>query len=254
MSVFCAQNLDLSYNEHAVLKNINLRSSGAEIIGIIGANGAGKSTLLKAIAGTIPYRGQITLHEHILEKQTRRKRAALCSYAGQAINHTFPFRVEEIVAMGLASQDRFFTPPKTPERIVSILEKLGFEKSIHDYFSELSIGQQQIVMLAQTLLRDTPLILLDEPSAPLDYRHTSKLLGFIKEKAAQGALIFMAVHDLNIASQSCDRIILLQNKSITHDGTPKEILTKDILESAYHISLDSFTHPRTQKTFIGLDL
>ena len=254
MSVFHAQNIDLAYGNHRVLEKINITSLGSEVIGVIGANGAGKSTLLKAMAGTISYDGQITLNDIVLEKQNRRQRSELCSYAGQAINHTFPFQVEEIVAMGLASQDPFFASPKVPERVLSILNELGFEKSMHDYFSELSLGQQQIVMLAQTLLRQTPLILLDEPSAPLDYRHTSKLLLALRTKSTNGALIFMAVHDLNIASQTCDRIILLHDKKITHDGTPQEVLQKDILEEAYNIKLDRFIHPRTQKPFIGLDL
>jgi iron complex transport system ATP-binding protein len=254
MTHFTIKNLSATYGTHPVLENINFSSEGSEIIGVIGANGAGKSTLLKAIAGLIPCQGEVQLKGEMLHTLEPRKRSLLCSYAGQVLTQTFSFRVGEIISMGLASRDRFYRPPKIPEKISQILHELGFEGSPNAFFSELSVGQQQIVMLAQVLLKDTQLILLDEPSAPLDYRHTAKMLLAIKKRAAAGALVLMAVHDLNLASQVCDRIIMLEDTHMSYAGTPHEILKKDILENAYKTQIDRFEHPHTKQPLIGLQL
>ena len=254
MALLSLKNLSTGYADNIVLKNVDFSSTGTELVGIIGANGAGKSTLLKAIAGLLPYSGDIFFENNSLANLNRREQSARCAYMAQNIPQTFPFRVEEIVSMGLAFKNRFFAPPTIPKQILECLNTLGFERSINDYFGELSIGQQQIVMLAQTLIKDAPLILLDEPSAPLDYRHTTKVIHALKDKVKQGTTVLMALHDLNIASQSCDRILLLKDAEIKKVGSPKEVLQKSLLEEIYNTPLDHFHHPETERPVIGLSL
>lgn len=254
MPLLSLKNLSTGYGDNIVLKSVDFNSPGAELVGVIGANGTGKSTLLKAIAGLLPYSGHIMFENNSLANLSRREQTNRCAYMAQNVQQTFPFRVEEIVAMGLAFKNRFFAPPTIPKQIAECLSMLGFEKSIDDYFGELSIGQQQIVMLAQTLIKDSPLVLLDEPSAPLDYRHTTKVIHTLKERVKQGTTVLMALHDLNIASQSCDRILLLKDAQIKKVGSPKEVLQKSLLEEIYNTPLDHFHHPETERPVIGLSL
>lgn len=208
----------VSYGKKEIVSGVDLELEEGEFCALLGLNGSGKTTLLRGICGLLPHvsgeceilgENCIRLHEY--------QRARRMSFIPQVSSEVDGITVWEVVLMGCNPYLRLFESPSDVQRkkAVRILEKLGLDQWREKEFSILSQGQKQLVILARTLMQDTPVLLMDEPDSALDFCNRHMVLGKIRDtvhREKKAGLI--TLHDPNFAMNYCDRIVLLKNGHI----------------------------------------
>ncbi|AQQ09879.1 putative siderophore transport system ATP-binding protein YusV [Sedimentisphaera cyanobacteriorum] len=244
-------NISYSYSGSSWrLDSISLDISKGDFIGIAGANGSGKSTLLKIAAGILkPDNGRILLEDQSITKIPRRELARKIGYLPQQVNSAFEFTVKEVVLMGrfchskglglTTAEDR-----KIADHCMNATETLTFrDRSIN----ELSSGERQRVLLASVLAQQPDIMLLDEPVTGLDLHHQISFFNLLAEFSKKGMTIITITHDLNLASQFCDKILLLdKGKKEIYDSVEKAFERLGQM-NAYSDNISIFRHPHNQK-------
>ncbi len=234
--------IGLRLGERQILDAIDLDFGSGSVIALVGPNGAGKSTLLAVAAGDIvPDSGQVTLHDqpiaHWKAKALARERAVMPQ--DHAVR--FAFSVEEVVAMG-----RLPHPPD-PQRDAECIAHALTQADLHGLTARevrtLSGGEAARATFARVLAQDTPLLLLDEPTAALDLRHQERTLRAVRALADAGACVIVVLHDLNLAAGYTDRIVMLEQGRVAADGTPDEVLTRAHIERVYQQAVVVLRHP-----------
>lgn len=251
------ENLSFSYEAEKILEDISLHISKGEFIGLIGANGSGKSTMLKHVYRALkPDSGTVFLDGVDVNKMGTKEVARVMGVIGQENDVPFDFSIEEIVAMGRSPYKKLFEGDTAEDReiITSSLKKIGLEQMAERSYGNLSGGEKQRVLLARVLAQQTDLLILDEPTNHLDVHHQLRIFDLIKRL---DVTVLAAIHDLNLAALYCDIIYVIKNGQIYKTGTPKEVLTKDVLWDVFQVQADVVIHPRTKKvsiTYIPEDL
>ncbi|MDP8297007.1 MAG: ABC transporter ATP-binding protein [Candidatus Orphnella occulta] len=230
--------LKSGYKNNLVLNEISFSVKKGEFIGIIGPNGAGKTTLLKTLSHIIrPLGGKVFLKGKDIHLLSSLLLARECAMVGQDLLSLFSFTVEEIVLMGrnpylgLFKQER-----KEDVEIVNMALKRTDMSLLKDRpIDELSAGERQRALIAKALVQQPQLLLLDEPTAHLDIGYQTDILDLIRLLNRDSELTVICVlHDLNLASQYCDKLLLLDKGKIAGFGPPAEILQYDILERTFN--------------------
>ena len=240
------ENISFAYETLPVLKDISLSTREQDFIGLIGPNGSGKSTLLKIMGAILkPDSGSIQFKESSLPKINKKLFAQSVSWIPQDHPMVFPFKVSEIVLMG---RNPYLSPLSFESEEDFEISQRAMETTMTSqfadrYFNEISGGEKQRVMIASALAQDPEMMLLDEPTAALDLKYQIQILSILKNLNARHKMtLVMAMHDLNLASSFCNRLILLDEGQIVRDGTPEQVLKKDILEQVYGIEVDLGSH------------
>ncbi len=237
------KDLNFSFAQNSILENFTFNIYDGEFVGILGPNGCGKSTLLKNILQIYkPNSGIIKLENKALKDYSLKERSKIIGFVPQKSAIAMPLRVEEIILMGRFSHMKnVFQGYSKEDRqaVEDIMQRLGLiEFKKRDIFS-LSGGEFQRVMLARALVSNPSLLLLDEPTSALDLNFSVSILklckNLIKESFLKGVIV---IHDLNLASLVCDRILLISDKKIAYQGTPKELFTKEILKEIYDLDCE----------------
>jgi ABC-type cobalamin/Fe3+-siderophores transport system ATPase subunit len=225
-----------------------------EILGIIGPNGSGKSTLLKLLGSILsPQQGTIRLHDRPLSSFPRQELARIVAYVPQQSSVVFPFTLAEFVLMG-----RF--PHRQSAR--GVLGWFGWETAEDVRVAEQAMGAMEILQLADRMISDVSggerqrafiaralaqaprVLLLDEPTVFLDLRHQVDICAILRRlNREQGLTVVLVSHDLNLASQSCDRLLLLQEGALVRLGAPSEVLQPEVIESVYRCPVLIDRHP-----------
>jgi iron complex transport system ATP-binding protein len=248
------ENLTIFYGDRKILNNINLNVNSGEVVALIGPNGAGKSTLIRGVSGVIPIRsGEIYAGDVNLKSLSSMQRARQIAVVPQAVSLPPAFTVWETVLLGRTPYLNFLgqTSAKDEELTRLALEQADVLHLINSRMSEISGGEQQRVLLARALVQDTPILLMDEPTAHLDIRHQLDLLKLIAKYAREKNLtVLIALHDLNLASLFADRIAIVQNGVLCVAGSPQETLTTEILNSIYNVPVHVIHHPETNVPLI----
>jgi len=212
-----------------------------EIIGVVGPNGAGKSTLMKLLSGNIkPDTGGIFIDDKELHSMNGKERAKRISYMPQDLQTPFPYTVEEVVEMGLFSREGISKEEK--ERIIrEAIDMSGIFFLRKRPITELSGGERKLVFLAKIFTQNAGVILLDEASANLDIKHTANLLSALSKSSKENKKTVIAIiHDINIASRSCDKIIMIDKCNWIGPNPPGEIINHKNLEKFYDIDKSSY--------------
>jgi iron complex transport system ATP-binding protein len=208
-----------------------------EFVGVIGPNGSGKSTLLKTLCRLVsPQKGEILLDSVPLNGMSQGEIARKMAVVPQEAYSLFPFRVVEIVLMGRSPYlgHLMFERTKDLEIAKKAMEWTEILPVSERPIDELSGGERKRVFIARALAQEPEIILLDEPTANLDIHHQVDFLDLIRSlNRERGLTIMMASHDLNIASEYCDRLILLRGGMIYKIGSPREVITKENIEEVY---------------------
>ncbi len=241
------------YGPQIVLKDIDLDVERGEVIGIIGPNGAGKSTLLKLIAGYLsPDKGSIMLSGRPLGDYSRRTLAKHIATLPQTLDMPFPYTVEEFIVMGRYPYDRrsFSYGIEEKEVVLETMNALNIGHLAGRQINALSEGERQKVYLAQCIVQDPGILLLDEPVSHLDIRHQMRVLEILENLQTKGLTILMILHDLNLASEFCSRIVLIARGSIYASGLPAATLTYENIEKAYDTVVIVRENPLSKKPFI----
>ncbi len=234
-----------------VIKDVSLRLFKGTMTGLLGPNGSGKSTLLLTASGFLRrYRGNINLFGKPLEDYFHKKRAQYIGAIHQQMSFFFPFTCEDIVWMGRYPWKRKFRSYTEEDfRIVKwameLTETLHLaERSIF----EVSGGERQRVLLARVLAQKAPLLLLDEPTSNMDIKWTIKTFSILKGLCSrEGCTILVAIHDLNVASLFCDRLIFLKDGTKVAEGNVYEVFNEDILEKVYETKVIVYVDPNIGK-------
>ena len=239
--------VSLGYDKRTVLHDISLEASPGEILGIIGPNGSGKSTLIRGITRLIsPYSGQISLDGHKIATMSHSDLARLVAVVPQ--NPILPelFTAFEVVLMGRTPHLGLFKYEGGKDlaivrRAMEVTQTFAFaERRI----GELSGGERQRLTIARALAQEPKVILLDEPTAHLDINYQIETLDLTRQLCTEQQLIVViTLHDLNLAAQYCDRLVMLNNGKIHCHGLPKAVINAQTIKEVYGAEVYVYPHP-----------
>jgi ABC-type Mn2+/Zn2+ transport system ATPase subunit len=213
------------------LKDLSFQINSGEQIAVVGPNGAGKSTLFKLIAGTLkPDEGTILMYGHTPDRH-------ICiAYVPQRtqIDQSFPATVEDVVMMGRIGRIGLFRRPRQPDwdHVKASLAQVNVTHLTRKQIGELSGGQQQRVFIARALAQEAEIILLDEPLAGLDVPSQTAIFEILESLRPTNATVLVAIHDLSIATERFDRVMLLNKRLVAFDRGP-QVLTAENLVATY---------------------
>ncbi len=241
------ENLSASYGPRRVLKGISLEVNSGEVVALIGPNGAGKSTLIRSVSGLIPVQGGTvrTNGDNLLSLSTMR-RARFLAVVPQVAAMPPAYSVWETVLMGRTPYLNFLGQASPNDEAIArdSLAKVDALDLAERRIGELSGGEQQRVLLARALAQSTPILLLDEPTVHLDLQHQVVLMETVGQLAHKDKLaVLIALHDLNLAARYADRLALLVEGEIKAVGTPRQVLTSEVISAAYHLEVKVVPHP-----------
>jgi iron complex transport system ATP-binding protein len=246
-----ARDLTVKYDHRIAVAGVSLSLKEAEITAIIGPNGAGKSTLLRTLNGQLPRAsGTVLLDGEPIERLNRRSISRKIAVVAQEAELRFPVTVLEFVLGG-----RFAWATHTgwgweTERDLQVAESVLRESELSELGSrlmnELSGGERQRALMARALATEAPVLLLDEPTANLDLSHQSTLLTLVRNRCDQHRVAALVVtHDINLAAQFADHILLMKHGKTVQYGRPEAVLRPEILENVFELRVLVDAHPVT---------
>ena len=234
--------LEFAYDTHQVIGGVSFEAHSGEVIGVIGPNGCGKTTLFKLIMGAYkPSKGTISINGQNIDQLSSLDRSELLAYVPQNPDSPQGFTVGELVMMGRNPYLSLIDWGK-PEDFV-IAEKALLKTGLTDYIDRpldhLSGGERQSAFIAMAMAQETQLLLLDEPTANLDLRNQAILMSMVYELSRENeTTVIMAMHDLTLAAQWCDKFIMLLNGSVFTEGSPEIVLTAENINLVYDTKVE----------------
>jgi iron complex transport system ATP-binding protein len=229
VTAISTRSLSVTLGRRLVVRDVDLDVPSGQWVGLIGPNGAGKTTLLRAVAGLVPYDGSVTLHGVPAHELSRRDRARELAVVPQEPVTPPWLTVSEYVLLGR-------TPHLGPlgresgedrDAATQVLERLDLLGQRERTLGTLSGGERQRVVVARALVQEASIVLLDEPTAALDIGHQQQALELLDTLRGESALTLVAaMHDLTLAAQYAERMILLDEGCVVADGAPEEVLTE----------------------------
>jgi iron complex transport system ATP-binding protein len=238
VAVLRIENIKCGYGDKLVVDGLSVSTSTGEILCLLGPNGIGKTTLFKTILGFLPVLGgEVLVDGRDISRLSRRELARMISYVPQARTPTFAFKAIDVVTMGrIAHIGPFGSPGRKDVRAAhNALERLGIESLRERACTELSGGEVQMVMIARALAQESEFLMMDEPTASLDFGNQVRIIRICKRLAAEGLGIIMTTHFPDHAFQ-CGASVGLMLKGYEYVcGTAHDVLTEENLMRAYGI-------------------
>lgn len=246
-----ARDISVRYGDREILRDVSMCARRGEIIALLGPNGAGKTTLLRVLNGTVTHqRGKILLDEIDLHNLSRREIARSIAVVAQENETKFPITVMEFVLAGRFARGAAFGWETTGD--IDASRQALIDCDLEDFdarlMNELSGGERQRVVLARALAAETQVLLLDEPTANLDLAHQALMFNLVRRRCrGSGATAVVITHDLNLASEFADKVILLDEGRVMADGTPDEVMTVENLRQVYDVEVLLDENPASRK-------
>jgi len=241
--------VSFSYGNGRVLKDVSLRVSGGEMVGLLGPNGSGKTTLLKLASGILrPTAGGVKLDGADVAGLRRRVVARSVAVVPQELHVPFAFTAAQIVMLGRTPFLKPFAEENNADvqTVREMMDTVGISALAQRRYDELSGGEKQKVVLAMALAQQPSLMLLDEPTMHLDITHQVGMLELVKKlNIGRGLTVIAAMHALNLAALYFDRLVLLQDGCVRADGCPADVLTEATISAVYHAPVRVEKHPVT---------
>jgi iron complex transport system ATP-binding protein len=235
------QNISINYGVCVVVQDVSFALKASKIIALLGGNGAGKTTLLKSLNGSLPItKGEILLNEKPLKSYSRREIAKKIAVIAQETETKFPVSVLEFVLSGRFAHGAAFgwETEKDLQIAAKSLEQCDLKNYESRLMNQLSGGERQRVILARALTTEAAILLLDEPTANLDLAHQALMFRLINERCKNGdSSAIVITHDLNLASEFADEILLMKNGKIKAKGAPETVLTEENLVEAFGVKV-----------------
>lgn len=231
--------LNCGYRKKRVLQQLDLPELPAgQLVLLLGPNAAGKSTLLKAISGIISATGSISFGGRDLLQSSWRKRSRPISYMPQKVPGDVNLTVMEAVLSALKASPFDRVDAQSGDTVAmgyQVLEDMDIAHLANRPLNTLSGGQLQLASLARTIVRQSAILLLDEPISALDLQHQLKVMLLAKRFAREGRLVIMVLHDLNLALRWADQVIVLHEGKLVSAGKPTDAITPILLKTVYHV-------------------
>ena len=242
-----ARNIGFSYGRLGILDDVSFEVGPGEIVGLVGPNGSGKTTLLRVAGGTLaPQKGEVHIYGQQLLSLSPKDRARQVAMVHQ--NPAVPPGLTALDVVLMGRNPHLGLLQWEGRRDLEICYRMmGLTKTgkyAHRRVSSLSGGELQRVFIARALAQETPVLVLDEPTAHLDITYQTSVLDIVEKVRSEiGVSVLIAMHDLTLAGQYCDRIIALHNRSIYASGMPEEVLTAEVISEVFGAPVSVFRHP-----------
>jgi iron complex transport system ATP-binding protein len=240
--------LAIGYSDRLVGRDLDVSLETGEVLALLGPNGSGKTTLLKTLLGLLaPKAGDVQLDGRTLNNYGSGDRARLIAYVPQSHQTTFAFTVETIVLMGRVAHGNLFSRPTAADRAVAAraLERFGIAHLRERPYTMISGGERQLALLARALAQEPQFIILDEPTASLDFGNQGKVMREIRSLAASGHGVLFTTHDPNHAMRAADRAYLLRDGAKIGEGAVGAVLNREELMMLYDARVEKITDPTT---------
>ena len=234
------KDLSFSYGETPILKHVDFRAYEGQLVALIGPNGAGKSTLFKCILRFLKdYEGNIYLEGEDIKKMSRQQIAKKIAYIPQTTVPVFNYTVLDIVLMGLTGDLRLLESPKEKhiEKAEQILADLGITHLRDRGFGRISGGERQLVLLARAIIQDAKVLVMDEPTANLDYGNQFRVMERIRGLVEDGYTVIISTHNPEHALLFAEKAFVLQDGEVKAAGPSKEVLTEELMEQLYDVQV-----------------
>ncbi|RYJ14595.1 heme ABC transporter ATP-binding protein [Halogeometricum borinquense] len=253
MTVVSVSDLAVELGGTSILESVDLAVDEGTFVGLIGPNGAGKTTLLRALNGAIsPARGSVIISGEMIHSLSSKATSRLVATVPQDTSLTFNFDVRQTIRMGRTPhRSRFGGWREDDESAVErALDRTQTAELSERTVSDLSGGERQRVLIARALAQETPVLLLDEPTASLDINHQVRTLELVRDLVGEGKTAIAAIHDLNLAAHYCDELVLLSDGRVVATGPPASVLTETNLEGAFGANAVVTHHPVTGSVYV----
>ncbi|HKA74888.1 MAG TPA: ABC transporter ATP-binding protein [Xanthobacteraceae bacterium] len=240
--------LAIGYRDRLVGRDLDVALAEGEVLALLGPNGGGKTTLLKTLLGLLPPRGgDVHCGERSLTAISIGERARLLAYVPQSHVATFAFPAETVVLMGRTAHGNLFSRPTARDRAVarSAMQQFGIAHLAERPYTMISGGERQLVLLARALAQEPRFVVLDEPTASLDFGNQGKVMREIRALAAAGHGVLFTTHDPNQALRLADRAYLLRDGARIAEGKVDSVLTRQNLEALYGAPIRTLTDGAT---------
>jgi iron complex transport system ATP-binding protein len=232
--------LSFSYGRNEVLRDIDFRVGDGELVGMLGPNGAGKSTLFRCLLGLEKnYTGTILLNGEPVENISPEVLARSIAYVPQTHYPSFNYSAFDMVLMGTAAQGREWAQPNESQKrnALSAMEELGITRFIDRGFRQLSGGERQLVLIARALAQKAVMLVMDEPTANLDYGNQLRVLMQIKKLSRAGYGVMLSTHNPDHAFLFADRVLALHKSRLAASGPPGRVLTAGLIKRLYGVEV-----------------
>ncbi|MGH8688116.1 MAG: ABC transporter ATP-binding protein [Burkholderiales bacterium] len=235
-----ARRLGYGYPGRAVGRELDLALAAGDVLCVLGPNGGGKTTLFRTLLGLLPAQeGEVRLEGNPLEALPRAEIARRMGYVPQGGGAPFAFSVHEMVLMGRTAHVGLFSAPGPADRAAAdrAIEALGIGALSRRVLTELSGGERQLAMIARALAQGARALVLDEPTASLDFGNQVRVLRQIRRLAAEGYAVVFSTHDPGQAFLAASRVLLLAHGGALRQGSPEDVVTPDNLRAVYGVEV-----------------
>lgn len=245
--------LKCGYEKTEIVHGVSFTVEDGEFVCIMGANGCGKSTTMKTILDILkPFGGTVSLDGEDVSSLSNEQRAKLFAYIPQSHTPPFPFTVADVVLLGRTPHIGQFARIREKDRVIAYqaMQQLGIEGMADKIYSELSGGQQQLVLIARALAQQPRVLLMDEPTASLDFGNQQTVLSRMRKLTHDGMSVLMITHDPGHAFFCADKVVMMEKGSVLGIGSPADIITEPNLKRIYghDVCVSEVTLPSGEKT------
>ena len=235
------EDLRFSYGNHEVLKGVSFEVTQGEFVSVLGPNGVGKSTLFRCMLGLLdPTGGSVSIGGRDIGTMTPAQLSRCVAYIPQSHHPVFNFSVLDMVLMGTTSQmGRFATPGKAQERLAdAALERMGISHLRDRGCGHISGGERQLVLIARAIAQQAKILVMDEPSANLDFGNKLRVMKTVKGLTDDGYTIIQSTHDPDQAYLYSDKLLALYGGKVLAYGAPADVMTEKLISTLYNVDVE----------------
>lgn len=235
------ENLCFSYGSREVLHGLDFEIPDGCLVNVLGPNGVGKSTLFRCILGLNQnYSGHVLVNGKDVKKLSIRERAREVSYIPQSHAPVYDYEVLDVVLMATGSDLKMLSNPGCAQRrrAYEALERIGIERFAHRRYTQISGGEQQLVLIARALAQNAKTIVMDEPTSALDYGNTVRVLSCVRQLAREGLSIVQSTHNPDHAFLYSDKTLVLRDGKVDAYGDPRDAITSELISGLYDVEVE----------------
>lgn len=252
--IFQLDNMTCGYGDKAVLESVSFQVEEGQMLSILGPNGVGKTTLFKSMLGLLkPMSGRVLVDGEDISQWSNKKKAQYIGYIPQSHVPPFPYTVIQVVVMGcIANLGRFASPNEQDYEFARrILDSLGVLHLQDRVYTEISGGERQMVLIARALVQQPRILLMDEPTANLDYGNQARTLDLVNALANTGMIVVMTTHSPDHTFLCNTQVALIERGGKVLFGSADEVVTEENLQRAYSIDVAILKENREGRRVTG---
>ncbi len=235
------QNLSFAYGSKQILHDLSFDIPDGMLVNVLGPNGVGKSTLFRCVLGLNQhYSGNILVNGKDIKSLSVKERAREISYIPQTHAPVYDYEVLDVVLMATGSDLKMLSNPgiAQKQRALDALERIGIVDFAHRMYTQISGGEQQLVLIARALAQNARTIVMDEPTSALDYGNTVRVLSCVRQLAREGLSIIQSTHNPDHAFLYSDRTLVLKDGRIDAYGSPYDVITSELISGLYSVDVE----------------